>query len=317
MHMPTILRTTERARRAGRANALALVLVAAGGAMLTACGDETTAAPSAARAGYDDPGTHRQYGTPIALGHGKARTYVVLKGGVPLETGIAFDEDAMQGLPSTGSGHHEGPAQNGPVHEFYLPMPAQNPTPYKTIMLNWNPNGHELPGIYDVPHFDFHFYMITPDEVRAIDPQAIGMQEYMAKSANLPTGALVPPFHVALAAPGSPVVAVPQMGVHWPDMRAAELQAILGNPGAYRPFAATFIYGSWDGKFVFNEPMITRAHILSKKAATSAAERDEVIPISTAVDQAVPGYYPSAYRITFDAQAKEYRVAMAQLSWRN
>jgi hypothetical protein len=27
------------------------------------------------------------------------------------------------------------------------------------------------------------------------------------------------------------------------------------------------------------------------------------------------GFYPSAYRITWDAQAKEYRVALTQLSW--
>jgi len=311
--------TTISAPRAHRARTLVTLVAVAGVASLAACESDTPTpvAPTANRAGFTDAGVHRQYGTPQKLGHGMIRTYVVLRDGKPLETGVAFDESAMHGLPATGSGHHEGPTQNGPVHEFYLPMPAQNPTPFKTIMLNWNPNGHELPGVYDVPHFDFHFYMITPDEVKAIDPAVQGMQQYLAKSANLPGGALVPPFHVALAAPGQPVVAVPQMGVHWSDVRSPELQRLFGNDAAWRPFAATFIYGSWDGEYVFAEPMITRDFILSKKEATAAAERDEFIPISVPNAYAKPGYYPAGYRIAWDAEAKEYRVAMAQLAWRD
>lgn len=28
-----------------------------------------------------------------------------------------------------------------------------------------------------------------------------------------------------------------------------------------------------------------------------------------------PGWYPAAYRISYDAQAREYRIALTQLTW--
>jgi hypothetical protein len=63
--------------------------------------------------------------------------------------------------------------------------------------------------------------------------------------------------------------------------------------------------------------MITRAYIMSKKSATEPSLRDEVIPVSTPARYQTPGFHPSAYRITYDAQAKEYRVALTQLAWRD
>jgi hypothetical protein len=98
------------------------------------------------------------------------------------------------------------------------------------------------------------------------------------------------------------------------DVRSPELQGLLGHPEAYKPFTSTFIHGSWDGQLVFWEPMITRAHILAKKTATDAAVRDQIIPVPAPRAYARPGYYPSAYRITWDGQAREYRIALTQLS---
>src|SRR5690242_4261619 len=58
---------------------------------------------SHARAGYDTPGMHRQYGTPVKVGNGMARAYVVLdakSGQAPAEIGIALDQKALDGLPA-------------------------------------------------------------------------------------------------------------------------------------------------------------------------------------------------------------------------
>ena len=110
---------------------------------------------------------------------------------------------------------------------------------------------------------------------------------------------------------------VPQMGLHWLDVRSPELQMLTGHPELYQTFTKTFIYGSWDGAFIFEEPMITRAYILSKRSATDPAVRDEVIQIPTAQKYEPAGYYPDAYRITWDAQAKEYRIALTQLNWKS
>jgi hypothetical protein len=264
------------------------------------------------------PGLRRVYGPAVAVGAGHARSYVVIDdapGGGAAEFGVALDEGALQGLPApmampAGGGAHA----HVDSHEHLLPLPAENPTGYKLVELNWNPGGHEPPGIYDVPHFDFHFYTVTKAERDAIDPAATGAAAYAAKSAAFPAPAQVPGGFAALSAPGTPPVAVPHMGVHWSDLNAPEIQAMLGHPERARPFTTTFIHGSWDGRFIFGEPMVTRAFLLGRKAATAAAARDSVMPLAAAAAYAAPGVHPTAYRVQYDAASREYRVAMTGLT---
>jgi hypothetical protein len=275
------------------------------------------------RAGFDDAGNHRQYGTPVKVGNGTVRTYVVLdqkNEGRPLEIGVAMSEESLEGLPAP----MQMPAEHGKsghdmtnMNMYLLDLPAQNPTQYKFVQFDWNPLGHEPAGVYDLPHFDFHFYTVSKDVRASILPSD---PQYFAKAANFPAPEFRAPFYIDAATPaGAPAgaVTVPQMGLHWLDVRSPELQGMAGNPAGFRPFTKTFIYGSWNGQFIFDEPMITRAYILAKKAATDPAEIDEVIPVSTAPRYSPAGFYPSAYRITWDAQQKEYRIALTQLSWRD
>jgi hypothetical protein len=42
-----------------------------------------------------------------------------------------------------------------------------------------------------------------------------------------------------------------------------------------------------------------------------------LIPIPTPALVRTPGYYPTAYRITWDAQTREYRIALANLTRRD
>ena len=244
-----------------------------------------------ARAGYD-VGYHRQYGTPVPLGDGRARTYVVLNakaGQTPVEVGVALDERALSGLPS-----------GGDENILRLALPAHGPAPYRFVELDWNPQGHEPDGVYTVPHFDFHFVTISHDEWESIVPSD---PQFAAKANNVPTGAYIPRPYIV---PGPPAaVAVPYMGVHWLDPRSPELQNIFGNPTAYRPFTKTFIYGSWNGRFTFLEPMITRAYLLTQP--------DVVVPIPTPALYPLSGFFPTAYRVAYDAQAKEYRIALTAL----
>ena len=309
--MPSIA-PRARAHRPRRTVLRSATTIALAGIGAAGCEDAPTraTAPTAGRAA-SEPGVHRQYGAPVQVGEGRARAYVVLDrtdGGRAIEFGIALDERALDGLPhgdghvaSHAGGHHEMPN----VH--LLPLPAQNPTPFRLVELNWNASGHEPPGVYDAPHFDAHFYTVTKAERDAIDPSRMTDAEYVARSMNYPADA--PPFYVPLAPPG-PNRAVPQMGVHWSDVRSPELQIMLGNPEAYRPFTATFTYGSWDGRFTFVEPMVTRAHLLATRAATDPAERDQVRPIPTSAGFLAGAFRPDAYRIRWDAQAREYHIAV-------
>ena len=299
----------------------AVLLTAASSVLaLYACSEpDASLAPGAdlARAGFGQPGAHRIYGTPMKVGDGMARTYLVLdeKSGAPLEIGVALTETALEGLPAPmpmppggGDGH-----EHLDSHVYDLTLPPTNPTPYRFVELDWNPGGHEPPGIYDLPHFDFHFYTVEKSVRDGIDPVLLGAEAYQAKASNLPPESQRPPFYVPLSPPGTPPMAVPHMGVHWSDVRSPELQGALGHPENFRPFTTTFIHGSWDGRFIFDEPMVTRAFILGRKAATAPAQRDSVIALDAAPSTVPAGFYPSAYRVAYDAQAKEYRIALTGL----
>jgi hypothetical protein len=287
--------------------------------VLAACGDPpatSVGTVSSGRASAGQPGTHRQYGTPVPVGEGRARAYVVYDqkdGGAPLEIGVALDERAVHGLPAprpnTGGGSHEHEHLDN--HAYLLALPPRGAAPFQFVELDWNPGGHEPPGIYDVPHFDFHFWTASRETRAGIVPTA---PQYAEHADQLPPEAQRAPFYAVAAAPGAPPAsaAVPLMGVHWVDTRSPELQP-PGSP-THRPFTTTFIWGSWAGRFVFLEPMITRAHIMAKKDATDPAARDEVIPVPTPAQVGAPGYYPGAYRITWDEQAREYRIALTQLA---
>lgn len=295
-----------------------ILIIAASSALAIALAAVSIATSEAAVDRNDDggPETVRRYGTTVKLGDARARSYVTVdETGAPVEIGVALDERALDGLPAAGSGHfeHDGMAHANGTHTYLLDLPTEYSAPFTFVELNWNPVGHEPEGVYQgVPHFDFHFYTITKAEREAILPSD---PQFAAKANNVPTGDFVPPFVAALGPPGAPpaAIAVPLMGVHWVDVRSQELQGLLGKPEAYKPFTTTFIHGSWEGRFIFWEPMITHAHILEKKTTSDPAVRDEIIQLPVPARYQAPGSYPRAYRITWDADAREYRIALTQL----
>ncbi len=264
--------------------------------------------------------TVRHYGKKVKVGNGSIRTYIVTQqhlGGQPLEIGVAMTEDAMEGLPAPMAMTAEEMKKAGHANMtvYLLDLPKYNPTPYKFVQFDWNAAGHEPAGVYDLPHFDFHFYTVPVEVRNSIVPSD---PRYAEKAASYPAAEFRAPFYIDAATPaGAPpaAVVVPQMGMHWLDVRSPELQGMAGNPAGYKPFTKTFIYGSWDGQFIFDEPMITRDYIMAKRSATDPAVRDEIIPVSVPARRNPAGYYPGAYRITWDAAAKEYRIALTQLSW--
>ena len=269
-------------------------------------------------AGVIDLVGQRQYGVPVAVGNGSARTYVTYDvSGTPTEVGIALDESALDGLPSPMKMPMANKAdahEHLDSHVFDLTLPVGNPTPYKFVELDWNPGGHEPPGVYDTPHFDFHFYRVEQSVRDGIDPARFSKEQYIEKSGKLPPKDEWAPEYAALSAPGTPVMAVPRMGTHWVDIKTPELQGMFGHPEAFRRFTTTFLHGSWDGQFIFDEPMVTREFIMSRKAGATEVARDSVIQLASPKTYDKPGYYPGAYRVMYDAAKKEYRIALTQLA---
>ena len=249
-------------------------------------------------------GARLRYGAPIALGKGEARTYVLRdeKTGNPVEVGVALTEDALQGLPQ--SGQHGG---NGHEHyaSYIMELPANHGTPYRFVELDWNPKGHGGP--YTAPHFDFHFYRVPLAEHDAIDPTR---PDYARQAAAFPAADELPKGYVSshlLMKLDPAQAAVPKMGLHWIDTNSPEL------PPSNQPFTATFIIGSWGGKVIFDEPMITRDFILAHRDRISVGT---TIPVPASARYAPAGFYMDSYKVSFDRAAGEYRVALTGLAWK-
>lgn len=235
-----------------------------------------------------EPASVTTYGAPVAMGKGTARAYVVHAKGAPAEIGVALSEAAFSGLPADGAA---GGAQMPDGHHMYmytLQMPDRHSTPYRFVGLDWSPAGHVPSGIYDKPHFDFHFNSISEAERNAIVPSD---PEFEAKAERRPAPDLAPPGYQKL--PGG----VPLMGAHWVDPTSPELNG--------KPFTRTFLYGSWDGQMIFAEPMITKAFLETRP--------DVRAPIPTPARYAATGHYPTEYRVYWNEATREYRVALTGL----
>lgn len=168
----------------------------------------------------------------IQVHGGKAWSSLTLDAkGQPKQFAIVLDDAVLNSVPSgPGNGDHMS-------NTFLVPVPAEakQSTPFKFLMLNWNPEGHEPEHIYTVPHFDLHYYLTTKEEV-------MGYTDTAKLNAD-PAPGYVPANHIG-AHP------LPMMGKHWIDVTSPELDGTTA-------FTQTFIYGSYDSKIVFYEPMIT------------------------------------------------------------
>lgn len=236
------------------------------GALALACSESSTAP--------DLSGTF--YGSATTMAGGWGRTYVTLDAaGHPTELGVALSEAALTGLPAT-------PA------EFVFAFPTEaRETVFEHAVINWEPTGHG-PTPYLVPHFDFHFYMITPEQREAItaaDPQ------FATKLARKPVEQLIPSGYAV--GMGSA-----RMGLHWRDPSSPELNG--------QPFTATFIYGSYNGSITFAEPMIAKSFLDAKPALVAN-------PLKLPEQYSTSGYHATSYSMVYEAATKEYRIALTGL----
>jgi hypothetical protein len=218
------------------------------------------------------------------------RTYVLQEEGQPVEIGLALDAATLTALPPQhGPGSVAMPDGNS-TYPYQLDLPAGHGTPFQFVAFDWNPGGHEPPGVYDVPHFDTHFYLVSDDVVMTIDPEN---PNFAAMSARMPAPEFMPPGHVQ---PFPEPAAVPMMGVHWLDPESPELAGTAS-------FTSTYIYGTWNGSLIFMEPMFTVALLESRPNVRQS------VPVPPRYAQ--PGRYPTEFSIRWDEAAGEYRIALS------
>jgi hypothetical protein len=256
------------------------------------------------------------HGPAAAVGNGTARLFVDLgPGGTPRAVGVELTEAALEGLATRmnstsrcfdkdADGSHEHGECLGD-YEVNLQAPegaAAAGVPVRWAMVNWNPEGHmhPAPAVWSAPHFDFHFYLVDRALVDGIRPGAcsemIDCDDFRRASLPLPARHQ-PEGYVDVGA------AVPAMGNHLVDSRDPELaDPTLG-------FSGTFIYGTYDARLIFLEPMISHAFLASRPDRCTPVRAPEAVEIA--------GYYPTSYCVRYDAASATYRVSLEGLVLRS
>jgi len=223
-------------------------------------------------------------GQTVRIGKGSAHTVVRTDtSGKPVAIGVVFTESALEGLPSP-------PKGGGPDVPFHLPMPKDGPrTTVDHVVINWEPTGHPPPKVYDVPHFDFHFYLIgrkNQEQVRFKSEAESGDPSQQPPAELMAAGYVIPPG-----------TAVPKMGVHAINQAAPEFHG--------QPFTATFIYGYHDKQLTFLEPMATLEFLKSKPTFSA--------PVARPGKYLKAGVYPSTYSVKYEPASKSYEVSLEGL----
>lgn len=211
------------------------------------------------------------------MGNGVSRSFLkVSPAGEPQEVGIEMTAAALQNLPAD---------SDKVMYMLPLPAVANGATAFNHIVINWNPHGHE-PAPYLLPHFDFHFYMMSMDE-------RMNIPSYATNSAgfdNLPDANNLPPNYIPTPEGDA------EMGKHWVDKNSPELGGEL--------FTKTFVYGTYNGSVTFFEPMITLAYVKSCSKITAAIPQPSLY--------ASHSYYPTSYNIYKNDTVQTYNVSMSK-----
>jgi len=250
----------------------------------------------------------RLLGGQTALGRGTVSSFAQLdRTGEPTAIGVVFSRAALEGLPASGSdGHHcfdrnkDGTVDHATecvhTYEFVLPLPdamaRREDVPFKWVLLNWNPMGHIPPGIYDVPHFDVHFYMEPIASVFAIEsgpcgPEFVRCDHFEKGRQPVPSNYLPPDYRNVDAV-------VPAMGNHLIDLSGPEFNK--------QPFTRSWIYGIYGGKVTFYEEMVAHATLASRPQSCS--------PIKVTPAVATSGLYPTMSCLRHDPATGEVTVSM-------
>jgi hypothetical protein len=227
------------------------------------------------------------YGPAVQFGQGHVRSWAnITHDDKPLAVGIEFTDRVLDQQHTHGDEEAHG-------HEVLLQLhrKAKALMPFDHLTMGFMAEGHPPPGIYSVPHFDFHFYKMPLAERMTIPPYPEAMTAF---NNNPPVGYLPPAYVKAPAGEA-------QMGAHWMDVLSPEFNG--------QPFTHTFVYGSYDRKVSFLEQMDTLSFLLGGTTVHKSIRQPQLFdPMNT--------YYPTRYNIWKNEENDRHYIAMDQMVWR-
>jgi hypothetical protein len=256
----------------------------------------------------------RLLGGQTDLGKGTASAYAELNGlDQPQSIGVVFSAAALDTLPMGGSDYHHcfDRNQDGTIdrateclhsYEHVLPLPdavaRRADVPFKWVLLNWNPAGHIPHGVYDVPHFDVHFFMEPIADIFALQsgacgPEFIRCDQFAIAKQPVPPDYIHPDFQDVDGV-------VPAMGNHLVDLTGPEFHK--------QPFTRSFIFGSYGGRITFWEEMVAHRTLAAKPQSCSPIKQPKAVATS--------GFYPTVSCLRYEASTGETTVSLERFAFR-
>ena len=155
----------------------------------------------------------------------------------------------------------------------------------------WEGDGHP-PGAFMTPHFDFHFYTITPAELAAVDCRDVTKPTALPAAFGLPDIPLPPDMAKMMGVQSLIGLCVPQMGMH--SILASEIDR-------KDAFSGTMVIGYYKGRPIFIEPMIAKATLMKKESFD--------LPIPEI--PGMTGAHPTRFHAGWDAATNAYKFAFS------
>ncbi len=210
-----------------------------------------------------------------------------MKGTTLVEVGAVVPLASIENAPA------EMPMEWPPVPTAIIELPAavRQQAGFTRLSVDWNAGGHP-PAAFMTPHFDFHYYLIPPADIAAIDCKVERKPESLPAGYSLPDVPLPPEMVPMMGVPQLVGLCVPKMGMH--AVPTAEVER-------KDAFAGTMVIGYYKGTPIFIEPMISKAMLMKK------ASFDLPLP-------SVPGLKgprPTKFHAEYDATLRAYRFALS------
>lgn len=176
-------------------------------------------------------------GSPVKAFGGKARVWVKLaKNGSPVKIAITLTNTVLTTVPFDPTEEEQ---------EIVIPAPSQaNVTAFHSFAIDWNPLGDSPKNIYGLALFGFHFFTITEAQKQAI----IADPNYIQHYSTYPAPGYLPASYSTVSRGGIPGGGC-RYCVHLYDTTAQEFHG--------QTFTQTFVYGTYNAKVNFYEPMMT------------------------------------------------------------
>lgn len=257
----------------------------------------------------------RMKGAAAELGGNRVEAYAEVNAdGVPQALGVTFYNGVFDRLPEALTDGNRCYDSNGDDnidtlseclhwHERVLPLPTdisqREDMPFKWVLLNWNPHGHNPEGVWKTPHFDVHFYIEPIENVFALMPGPCGPElmrcdQYEIAIKPVPANFIHKDFENVGAA-------APAMGNHLIDPTAPEFHG--------EPFTRSWLYGSFDERIIFWEEMVSLNYILTQP--------QECFTIKSPPEVAVSGYYPTKSCTRFNPETSDVSISVEEFIYRN